>query len=132
MDQLVCTPMRAVLFQCALAGAARHSLQLPVLEFERGDHLRRSVGQNDLLVGSKECVQSLPDVANDGRAARGSFEQAPGRTPAPLDHCFASNVESQPRRTEKGRVLGRWQMANEIDVRGPREVLRILRAAKQE
>src|SRR5437868_4866779 len=76
LNQFVGTATGAVLFEGALTCAARHFLQLLVVQLKRSHHVGRSAGQNDLLIGLEKCIQSLPDVADDRRAASGGFEQA--------------------------------------------------------
>src|SRR3954452_17767351 len=131
LNQLVGTPPRAVLLERPLPGAARHRLQLPIAQLKRCDHIGGSAGQNDFLTGLEECIEPVPDIAEDRRTACGRLEQASGRTPAPFHHRPPGHVKSKARGAKKGRVLGRWQVADEIDVGRPREVLWVLRAANQ-
>src|SRR4029079_2459660 len=102
-----------------------------VLKLKRSHYVGRSGGQNDLLIREEKSIQSLPDIADDRRAASGRFEQATGRTPAPLYHCTSGDVKGQPRGAEEGRVFGWRQMTNEINIGRPRKLLRVLSAANR-
>ena len=121
-----------MLVESALTCAAGHSLQLLVVKLKRSHYIGRSAGENDLLIGLEKCIQSLPDVADDRRTASGGFEQATGRTPAPLHHGTSGDVKGQTRRAEESGVFGRRQMTNEINIGRPRKLLRVLSAANQE
>src|SRR3954464_6570922 len=132
LNQFVGTATGTVLFERALTCAAPHPLQLLVIKLKRSHYIGRSAGQDDLLIRLEKCVQSFPNVADHRRAASGGFEQATGRTPAPLHHRTSGDVKGQARRAEEGGVFGRRQMTNEINIGRPRKMLRVLSAADQE
>src|SRR3982074_3108141 len=86
LDQFGGASAGAVLFQRSLTGAPRHRLQLPIFHFKRVDYIGGSFGVNNLFIGSEECVEALPLIADDRRAAGGCFKSPTGRTPTPLHH----------------------------------------------
>src|SRR3954453_14327664 len=51
LNQFLGAATGAVLFERALTCPAGHSLQLLVVKLKRSHHIRRSAGQNDLLIG---------------------------------------------------------------------------------
>src|SRR4051794_35076452 len=132
VEQLGGTLRRAVLVQGSLAGAARHRKQFTVIAPKPLDYLVSVSGSNYLIVGTKKTIQTFPSVADDRSAAGCRLEQSTGRTPSHLRHGASGYVEGQPRRAEEGGVLGRRQMANEIDIRRPGKILRVLRTPDQE
>ncbi len=68
--------------------------------------------------GRARRIASSPSHASreERRPAGRRLEQPAGRAPAHLRHGAPRDVERQPRRGEEGRMLGRRQMAHEVDV----------------
>ena len=90
VNQFIGTPPGAVFLESPLARAAGHRLQFLIAKLKGSHYISRSLGQNDLLIRLKECIQSFPGIAYDRRTASGSLEQAARRTPAALHQSTAS------------------------------------------
>src|SRR5436305_560340 len=100
-------PARAMLVEYTLAGAARHRQQLAVFGLEGSDHVRCTFSRNDFAAGLEECIEPVPDIA-DNRSTTGCGLEQPARwTPAHLGHRAPGDIQRQPGRTEERRMLGR-------------------------
>jgi hypothetical protein len=83
-------------------------------------------------VRHEQRLDAGPAVADEGRAARGRFEQAHAGRPAGRDHVCARHVEREALAVVEAAVLRGRQMGLVPDVRRPARRLRILRSRDDE
>src|SRR6185437_13958239 len=91
-----------------------------------------AAGEEDLLPGSEEPLDSLPSVAQYRSRACGGFEEPAGRAETHRGHVAARHVQCQAGRGIVGRMLGRRDVSHEPDVAGPGEIGRVARTAEHE
>src|SRR3954466_15969311 len=129
-DQLLeftCALLGRMFLEHTLARCARDPRKFGITDIHRGKRVRGAGRDQNFRARREERVQSGPGIAKDRGPARRRLEQAARRAPAILRHRWPCHIECQPRGGEKGCVLARWQMPDEVDVIRPGKLGGVLR-----